>query len=130
MPINIDASGKQSTIKPSGGLWWIIITLAALFALLIAAGIGIQIYSILKHLGVTDILSAISLPDIEKVRVPIYLTFSVASISTAFSFSMIFLRRYARWCGYVSITAIASLIILLILPHAFGYSSPFSATFS
>jgi uncharacterized membrane protein len=93
----------------------------ALSTSLIAASIGVQLFIILKHLGVSDILSAISLPDVEKIRVPLYLAFSATSILALISSSVIFLRRRVKWCGYIIILALISTIILLILPRAFEY---------
>jgi uncharacterized membrane protein len=93
----------------------------ALSTSLIAASIGVQLFIILKHLGVSDILSAISLPDVEKIRVPLYLAFSATSILASISSSVIFLRRRVKWCGYIVILALISTIILLILPRAFEY---------
>ncbi|MEM0329328.1 MAG: ECF transporter S component [Nitrososphaerota archaeon] len=111
----------QSTAKPSRGISWLIAALIALSTSIIVAGIGIQLHSILRHLGVADILSMISLPDVEKIKVPLYLTFSAISILASISSGIVFLRRCVRWSGYVSAVAAASATILQILPHAFGY---------
>lgn len=62
----------QSTPELGGKLWKKIIIVTAASICLIAAGSVIQISSTLKYLGVVDILSAISLPDVEKVKAPLY----------------------------------------------------------
>lgn len=102
---------------------WLIIVMTVLSTLFIMAGIGIQLSIILKHLDVSNILSAISLPDVEKVRVPLYLAFSATSILAVISSGNIFLRRHVKWCGYITLLALISSIMLLILPRIFGYPS-------
>jgi uncharacterized membrane protein len=113
----------RSTLELGKRLSWTIALITVLSASLIAAGIGIQVSSILKHLGISDILSAISLQDVEKIRVPLYLAFSTASFLAAASSGAIFLRKPVKWCGYTAILAFISAIILLILPRAFEYPS-------
>lgn len=111
----------RSALEPGMRILWTIMIIMALSTSLIAASIGVQLFIILKHLGVSDILSAISLPDVEKIRVPLYLAFSATSILASISSSVIFLRRRVKWCGYIVILALISTIILLILPRAFEY---------
>jgi len=113
----------KSTLELDKRILWTIIIIMALTMSLIAASVGIQLSIILKHLGVSDILSAISLPDAEKIRVPLYLAFSATSILAAISSSSIFLRRRVKWCGYIAILALISTIVLPILPRAFDYPS-------
>jgi len=95
--------------------------LSAIAGTIILVGGGIQADSMLKSVGVADILAAVSLSDNDKVNLALYLTLIASSTATSLWAGATTLKGYTRRGRVVAYAALASGLGALALPTVLGY---------
>jgi uncharacterized membrane protein len=95
--------------------------LSALAGAIILVGGGIQADRMLKSVGVTDVLAAVSLSDSDKVNLALYLTLIASSTATSLWAGATALKGYTRRGRAVAYAALASGLGALALPTVQGY---------
>lgn len=98
------------------------ISLLALVAGVIElAGAVIQVNAMLKSVGITSVLSALSLASADKVNFALYLTFPAACFAIILWGGATILRGHTRSGGMIAGLAVVSGLVALSLPFVLGY---------
>jgi len=97
------------------------------FLCILAGGVmvvggGFQADTMLKSTGATDVFSALSLPDAERVKLALFLTFVASSTALILWSGATMLRGYTGRGRLIAYAAIVTGLSSLALPMALGYS--------